>query len=319
MKRVVCFGEALIDFLRIGGECVDGLNLSDFRQFPGGAPANVAVAVSKLGGDAWFAGQVGDDAFGEFLKRSFVQYGVNTDFLLTHPMAPTALAFVFLDDHGDRSFAFYRHATADLAFDISQIDEHWFGPGEIFHFCSNTLTEPGIARVTQTAATMARTAGSLVSFDVNLRHNLWPAGSADRAAIAPLLDSCDILKISAEELEYLSGGKHNAFVHERLKRGVRLVLVTDGGNPVSYHCDAFCGVIIPEACKVVDTTAAGDAFTGGMLFGLAQSGGIDHLFDEPDALAQLVKFATACGAHAVKSAGAFPSLPAISDVEEYRI
>ena len=315
MKRVVCFGEAIIDFLRIGGECVDGLELPDFRQFPGGAPANVAVAVSKLGGDAWFAGQVGDDDFGKFLKHAFVQYGVKTEFLLTHPDAPTALAFVLLDADGDRSFTFYRHDTADLVFNSSQIDSRWFGPGDIFHFCSNTLTEPDIAGVTATAADSARKAGSLVSFDVNLRHNLWKGGAVDRDAVTPLLDKCDILKVSGDELEYLAEGDASTFIQERLDCGVQLVLVTDGPNAVRFYCPDFNGEVPAERCEVVDTTAAGDAFTGGLLFGLASSSHASPLSAGPDVIKQLVGFASRCGAHAVQSAGAFPSLPTLADVK----
>jgi len=318
MNRVVCFGEALIDFLRIGGDSVDGLPLADFRQFPGGAPANVAVAVAKLGGDAWFAGQVGNDAFGRFLKDSLAHYGVRTDFLMTHPDAPTALAFVDLDEHGDRSFMFCRRATADLVMDASQIDGQWFGAGDTFHFCSNTLTERGIAHVTETATGMARSAGSLVSFDVNLRHNLWSGGRADRTAIAPLLDRCDILKVSSDELDFLAKGRGEPFIYECLDKGVRLVLVTDGPGPVRYYGDVFSGAVVTTPCKVVDTTAAGDAFTGGLLFGLAELGATDVVFAERDAIEQLVRFATGCGTHAVRSAGAFPSLPTIADVEQYR-
>jgi fructokinase len=178
------------------------------------------------------------------------------------------------------------------------------------------LTEPGIARVTELAATQARNGGSLVSFDVNLRHNLWESGSADRAAIAPLLDCCHILKVALEELDYLSRGEHEAFIRERLDNGVRLILLTDGGNPVRYFGDSFSGAVPPEPCEVVDTTAAGDAFSGGLLYGLADAGAHLSVLADPGEAERLVRFATACGAHAVQSEGAFPSLPTLSDVGE---
>ncbi len=126
-----------------------GLQLADFRQFPGGAPANVAVAVARLGGQAKFAGQVGDDPFGQFLEEALLHYGVGTTFLHKHPSAHTTLAFVFLDADGDRSFSFYRDRTADVLFSAEQVSDQWFVDHPILHVCSNTLTNQDIASVTE--------------------------------------------------------------------------------------------------------------------------------------------------------------------------
>lgn len=317
MTRVVCFGEALIDFLNTGRKQVERLETNDFRQFPGGAPANVAVAVAKLGGDAWFAGQVGNDQFGEFLLHSLRTYDVHTDFVSMHPEAKTALAFVFLDDDGDRSFSFRRERTADMVFREEQISDDWYKAGDLFHFCSNTLTTPEIARVTETSVRRARAAGSIVSFDVNLRHNLWANGEAERGAVNSLLAICDIVKFSREELDYLSDGQGAEWIGERLDEGTSLVLVTDGPAPVFYYGSGFEGDVVPSTQDVVDTTAAGDGFMGSLLFGLSRLGDARAAIEDHETVRLLTEFATECGAFTVTSAGAFPSLPRFEDVSRY--
>jgi len=314
MTRVVCFGEALIDFLNTGREQVEKLEMNDFRQFPGGAPANVAVAVAKLGGDAWFAGQVGNDQFGKFLLHSLQTYNVRTDFVAVHPEAKTPLAFVFLDEAGERSFSFRRERTADMVFHEKQIDDDWFGAGDLFHFCSNTLTTPEIAQVTETSVRRARAAGSIVSFDVNLRHNLWAKGEAERDAVNRLLALCDIVKFSREELDFLADGQGSDWIGKRLDEGTLLILVTDGPAPVLYYGHGFEGKVVTSAQGVVDTTAAGDGFMGGLLFGLSRLGDVRAAIEDDETVRALTDFATECGAFVVTSAGAFPSLPRFEDV-----
>jgi len=183
MNPVICFGEALIDFLMINVTPQEELHLPEFRQYPGGAPANAAVAVAKLGGNAKFAGQVGDDTFGQFLADSLQAYGVDTQFLERHPQAKTALAFVSLDHTGERSFSFYRDASADVIFNKDQILPSWFDNNAMIHFCSNTLTTDDIADCTKHLIAQAQQHQSFISFDVNLRHNLWPTGKADQQRV----------------------------------------------------------------------------------------------------------------------------------------
>ena len=196
MNRIVCFGEALIDFLNTGRSEEAPLQLDQFTQFPGGAPANVAVAVAKLGGNVAFGGQVGADRFGRFLLDAMNRYGVDTSLTLTHPTASTALAFVFLDDDGERSFAFRRQRTADVLITREQVGENGYDNAAIVHFCSNTLTDPDIADVTAHVVDQARAGNALVSFDVNLRHNLWPDGHANRNLINGLVGQASLVKFS---------------------------------------------------------------------------------------------------------------------------
>lgn len=309
MKTVLCFGEALIDFLNINQHQAGPLTLQDYRQFPGGAPANAAVAVARLGGKALFAGQVGQDAFGDFLADSLRSYGVDTRYLLRHPSAPTALAFVMLDRHGDRSFSFYRHDSADLLLTPQQIKPSWFAPASVFHFCSNTLTTPAMADTTQNALILAKHQGAIVSFDVNLRHNLWLQQKADIALINTLVLQADVLKFSKDELDYLSQQAPTPYLAKCLAAGVRLIVITDGAGAIDYITPMHTGRVKPPKVEVIDTTAGGDAFIGGLLFELSQVSDLNSIINDNTALSQMVQFASCCGALTVTRQGAFTALP----------
>lgn len=317
MKPLLCFGEALIDFLHTGSTQIGGLNLPDFRQFPGGAPANVAVAFSRLGGQALFAGQVGDDVFGRFLEESLAHYGVDNRFLHKHPSANTALAFVTLDDDGDRSFSFYRDRTADVLFSVDQIGDSWFVNGPIFHVCSNTLTNADIAAVTGQAVERASEEGCVISFDANLRPGLWPGGIVDRASCDTLARSAGFVKFAREEIEFLANGEIERYVDELLEGSTRLVVVTAGGGPVEYFVRQGRGIIDTPRVDVVDTTAAGDAFTAGVLRGLCAASELDALADDLRSVELLVSFAVHCGSLTTTRAGAFPSLPVFEEVAQH--
>lgn len=317
MKQVICFGEALIDFLNTGTQADDLLNLDTFTQFPGGAPANAAVAVAKLGGQSAFAGQVGDDHFGHFLVESLRAHGVSTRLTATHPAAKTALAFVFLDDVGERSFAFYRDNTADMVISKDQVSADWFAGQPIFHYCSNTLTEPAMAEVTHHAVSLARgSEGSLISFDVNLRHNLWPSGTAGAESVNEMVYRSHLIKFSREEFDFLCGGNPDTYLARCFAQGVVAALVTDGANTISVHTQDWTFTLDPPTAKAIDTTGGGDAFIGAILYGLS-------LYDEPlETLADLhgmkplVRFAAHCGAFTVSRRGVFPALPTFDDVRQ---
>ncbi|WP_335924611.1 carbohydrate kinase [Shewanella indica] len=315
MKKILCFGEALIDFLNIGAGHQGPLTLPEFRQYPGGAPANAAVAVARLGGHAYFAGQVGQDPFGEFLAAALEEYGVDTRFLLKHPQAKTALAFVMLDANGDRSFSFHRHETADVILTVEQVSDDWFSDDTIVHFCSNTLTTTQIALCTRHVIHQSRGAGNLISFDVNLRHNLWPQGTADRTLVNELVQQADVIKFSRDELEYLAAGDSATYISQCLASQCQLLLVTDGANRIDYFTAEHQGHIQPPKVKVVDTTAGGDAFIGGFLYGLGCMENAKAVFTDTRELESLLLFATHCGAYAVTQPGAFPALPGLADIQ----
>jgi len=317
MRSVLCFGEALIDFLNTGKQHDGPLILSNYRQYPGGAPANAAVAVAKLGGKAFFAGQVGADPFGDFLEQALIEYGVDTRYLSRHPSAKTALAFVMLDDDGDRSFSFYRQESADVLFSPQQVEENWFVDQPLFHFCSNTLTDEQITAATKVAVTKAKSSQSLVSFDVNLRHNLWSTGAADIALVNELVYMADIIKFSRDELEYLAQGNCDGYIQDCLDKGVSVLVITDGEHPIEFFSAQGKATVEVPTIKAVDTTAGGDAFSGALLFALSQLSEPKNALSSMTMLTQLIKFASNCGAHAVTLPGAFPALPRFDDIKEH--
>ncbi|MCW4630170.1 MULTISPECIES: carbohydrate kinase family protein [Marinomonas] len=313
--KVMAFGEALIDFLSNGA--TQAGELESFTKFPGGAPANVAVAVARLGGNSHFVGQVGDDAFGHFLKASLDGYGVNTENMLMTKEAKTALAFVSLDQTGERSFEFYRSPSADILFKEADFEASWFAEKGVFHTCSNTLTDADITKATLAGVSMARAAHWIVSIDVNLRINLWPNGQVDTKRVIDWMQSGDVVKASLEELAVLAADPF-ALIDESLAAGVTLFVLTDGANPIRFYTAAHgeATVLTPKV-EVKDTTAAGDAFVGGLLYKLAEQGGDRaslHTLSAQE-LVDIVRFAAACGADSVTKLGAYPSLPTLSEAQ----
>lgn len=308
MKPILCFGELLIDFLNFNTTEEGGFKLPEFRQYPGGAPANVAAAVGRLDGPARFIGQVGDDRFGSFLTAAMEKMKVDMQYLRVHPSAHTPLAYVFLDETGDRTFEFLRHQSADVLMAPEDLPAAAFEGAGLFHFCSNTLTDNPIAHTTEAAITQARQAGALISFDVNLRHNLWPNGQVDAAAISRFLKLADIVKVSKEEADWIEA---NGFALEEWLHSVTAVWVTDGGGDIQVITRQGRQTVAPPTVKVVDTTAGGDAFTGGLLLAL---NGRDLEKLSAEDLHQATLFAAACGGVAVSRAGALPSLPEWADV-----
>lgn len=319
MGNIICFGEALIDFLATGGAPGEP---RAFVQHAGGAPANAAVAVAKLGGRAEFVGMLGTDMFGDFLLQSLEEAGVGTQYVRRTDRAKTALAFVSLDAHGERSFSFYRPPAADLLFHAEDFHADGFRRASVFHVCSNSLTEAGIANTTLQGMARAREHGAIVSIDLNLRPALWPADVDPLPRLWQALAAADLVKLAGNELEYLAahqkGGATGTIA--RLLETARLVVVTDGAAPVRWYArEGASGTLDTFSVRAVDTTAAGDAFIGGLLYQLQQCGIDRDRFDgfvgDRDALTASLRFASACGALAVTQHGAFAALPTRAEVD----
>lgn len=317
--RIVCFGEALIDMLAQPPAAPDAPRA--FLQFAGGAPANVSVAVARLGGDSHFVGMLGEDMFGDFLLRSLQEAGVATGGVARTGEARTALAFVALDEHGERSFSFYRPPSADLLFRAAHFDRLGFDGTAIFHVCSNSMTGAEIAQTTFEGMRGARAAGAAVSFDMNLRPMLWPRGTDPAPRLWQALALADVVKLSREEFDWLRGasGSDGAAVIERLWRGsAQLLLVTDGDRPLRWHTRGAAGEVPAFRVQVQDTTAAGDAFVGGLLYQLARrlGGGmaLETFCADRTAIGESLRFAAAVGALAVTRRGAFAAMPPLADV-----
>jgi len=324
VPRIVCFGEALIDLLARPAASMDEPRA--FLQYAGGAPANVAVAVARLGGDAHFAGMLGRDMFGDFLLESLAKAGVATDLVVRTGKAKTALAFVALDADGERSFSFYRPPAADLLFRESDFAAGCFAGTGAFHVCSNSLTEPAIAEVTLAGMRRAAAAGALVSLDLNLRPALWPGGSDPLPTLWRALSLAELVKLSREELEFLAAGEGGGAsgaeaVRRRLfEAGMRCLVVTDGGDPLQWFTRDDSGWLSGFEVVVRDTTAAGDALVGGLLYRIGERGGHGASFAQfarrREAVEDAVRFGAATGALAVTRQGAFAAMPSLSDIDQ---
>jgi len=314
---LVCFGEVLIDFLS------DGKQPESFTKYAGGAPANVAVAAKKLGLSSSFCGMLVHDMFGEFLKKELTTLGVNTQYCQFTDKAKTALAFVSLDESGERSFSFYRPPAADLLFKIDDFKKEMFTEHTILHVCSNSLTEHSIYQSTIYALTQAKQAGMICSFDMNLRENLWSSLRHTNERIWHVISLCDIVKLSKEELEFLNKASHqgkdiNTTINAILKASVSCLLITDGGKEITYYTQTFQNSISPPKTSVIDTTAAGDAFIGGFLSKVALASEskkqFKHFVTQQTSIEAAVSFAAKAGAHAVSLHGAFSALPTEHDL-----
>lgn len=317
MGKVVSFGEALVDLIARPREqgrppC--------FEQYAGGAPANVATAVARLGGHAAFVGMLAEDAFGDFLLESLREAGVDTAYVERTGEAPTALALVTLAADGERSFSFYRSPAADQLFRMEDFVLRCFAEAAVFHACSNSLTSTSLADATFGGMGRARASGALVSFDVNFRPALWDKRDEPAVPIRKALAMADLVKLSRPELEYLArrAGGQDRFMDTLWQGRARLAIVTDGAAPVRFYTRHAHGSLPVYAVPAVDTTAAGDAFVGGFLYWLVRS---DPVFSEfeanPERLEEGLRFAAACGALAVTRSGSFAAMPTNEEVRAF--
>jgi fructokinase len=311
---VIALGELLIDFV----PTVSGVTLVEapaFKKAPGGAPANVAAGLAKLGISTSFLGKVGEDAFGRFLEQVLREAGVDTSGLLFSAQARTALAFVSLRADGEREFMFYRHPSADMLYTPEEVDVELIRRGRIFHFGSISLIGEPSRSATLRALEIARQAGLLISYDPNLRLNLWPGAEAARQGMLTGWTHANVIKVSAEELSFLSGrddlpGGVRGLWHENL----RLLVVTMGKGGCVYFTAGSRGEVSGFRVDVVDTTGAGDGFVAGLLKGLLET---PDAWEEDAALQHICRFANAVGALTTTQRGAIPALPTLAQVEEF--
>lgn len=313
---VYCFGEALIDF---HAEPRGGNAPPAFIPHAGGAPANVAVAVARLGDASAFVGMFGRDVFGDLLLRGLADAGVDTRYTRRTDAANTALAFVAHDAQGERSFSFYRPPSADLLFRDGDFDPAIFAAGNIFHAGSCSMTETASAATTLEGLARARAAGALASFDMNLRPALWPRGEDPAPVIWRALALADFVKLSAEELAFLaaSTGGENAALKRLWSASTQFVVITDGSRAIRWFMRDATGEMSPFAVRAIDSTGAGDAFVGGFLHGLAAAGSLTALLADNPRRDTALRFAAACGALAVTRTGSFAAMPALADVHAF--
>ncbi|MDW8060129.1 MAG: PfkB family carbohydrate kinase [Thermomicrobium sp.] len=312
MFDVVSCGELLIDFVALRR----GVRLTEapaFRRAAGGAPANVAVGVARLGKRAAFLGQVGDDDFGRYLAATLERSGVDVRGLRFSSAARTALAFVSLRADGERDFLFYRHPSADMLWRPEDVDRSVAGSTRIFHFGSISLIDEPARSATLAALAEASAHGALVSYDPNLRLALWPSARAAREGILRGWQEAELVKISEDELEFLTGSRDPAAARQLWHDRLRLLVVTRGANGCSYLTPETNGSVPGFAVRVVDTTGAGDGFTAGLLVALLEQGNDWSV----SSLERALRFANAVGALVCTRRGAIPALPTRARVERF--
>src|SRR5215218_5651610 len=295
MGKIVTLGEVVSDIER-------GLVAR-----PGGAPANVAVAASRLGAEAAFVGSVGEDLLGDFILRALESEGVDTSGVGRQPQPTrTSLAFVEIDESGDRAFTFYRSSpAADELLSPEDVTENLVSGASFVNFGSIPLIREPVRSATHRIAELAREQEIPVAFDANFREHLWESAEAAREAVDPLLDLSTIVKLGDDEFAPLLGTDDiQEAAGMLLDRGVSLVLVSKGPEGAFYAARAFSGEVPAfDVGEIVDATGAGDAFLAAVLV---------HLSGKPleeDRVREATLMGCAAGALACTDYGAMRALP----------
>lgn len=313
MAQVVCMGDLLIDFV----PTATGTGLADapaFVKAPGGAAANVAVGLARLGVSSAFIGMVGDDPFGHFLAGTLAECGVDIAPLRFTTKARTALAFVSLRADGEREFMFYRHPSADMMFTPDEVDTGAIAAAKVLHFDSISLSSPNPRACSLFAADQARAAGHLITYDVNLRLPLWPDAESARAGIMTGMAKAEVVKLSDDELEFVTGSREPGAVRKLWHEGLQLVTLSRGSAGSTWFTAKDQRDVPTHAVSAVDTTGAGDGFMAGLIAGVLADP--DSAAD-PEKLDRICGFANAVGALTTLERGAIPALPMRAAVERF--
>lgn len=312
MYDVVAMGELLIDFTPYG---TSGQGNAVLEVNPGGAPCNVLAMLKKLGHPVAFVGKVGYDHFGSMLRETVRELGIDDTGLVTDPDVHTTLAFVHLDENGDRNFSFCRNPGADMMLSVDDLNEEVIRNAKIFHFGTLSMTSHTVREATKAAIRMAKKSGSLISFDPNLRPPLWESLDTAKDMILYGISKCDILKISEDELEFITGlsdldAAAKLIAEKYLNIKVMFVTLGKDGSSVYFKGEkAFCKTF--DEVKTIDTTGAGDTFCGCMLHHILKTG-MDHL--TLDILKETILFGNAASSLVTTKKGALKSMPSEEEV-----
>ncbi|MBQ7792055.1 MAG: carbohydrate kinase [Clostridia bacterium] len=307
MKEIIAIGEALIDFIPDTKGCALKDN-AVFERVCGGAPANVAACAAKLGGKTRVITQLGQDGFGDHIEEVLKNAGVDTSSVLRTGAANTSLAFVALKEDGNREFSFYRKPGADMLLSPDDVQESWFSDMHALHFCSVDLIDCPMKEAHRKAISIAKEKGAIISFDPNIRLPLWDDHDALKKTVAEFIGFADIVKISDEELAFITGkDRIEDALPALFERGVKAVLFSEGAKGARLHTKAYCVSANGIRVSVSDTTGAGDAVIGAFLYALAERNIQDiSLLSEADA-AEILTFSNACAAYSVTGKGAIAS------------
>ena len=304
-------GEMLIDFTY---QCNNAQGQKMFAQNPGGAPANVMAAMSKLGADTAFMGKAGNDIHGRFLKDTLNNCGINSDdFILTDDYF-TTLAFVDIKPNGEREFSFARKYGADKMFTIEDINLQRIEDSNIFHIGSVSMTEEPFRNATMYAIKKAKMFGCIVSYDPNYRSSLWSDIKTASEQMRRILQYADIVKISEEETELLTGYREaEAAANVLIKQGIKIAVVTLGERGAYVATKDGGKFVGGYEAKVKDTTGAGDSFWGGFLYKLCQLSKPINQISHIEAI-ECAEFGNAAASICVEDYGAITALPDLEKV-----
>lgn len=303
-KKVWVLGDAVIDLLPEGE--------ARLLQCPGGAPANVAVGIARLGGDSAFIGRVGQDPFGQFLRDTLKKEGVCIDHMQLDAEHRTSTVVVGLDQQGERSFTFMVKPSADLF--IEKQDLPGFQTDQWLHCCSIALSRQPSRDTTFEAMARIKRAGGKVSFDPNIRADFWQDEQELKQILDQALSLADVIKLSEDELDFISGSQPIELAMQQICDNYQpeLLVVTQGKDGVRVGYQGTIAHHPATPMVSVDTTGAGDAFVAGLLYGLSRHG----IALSMQQLESVIAVAQLCGVLTTTAKGAMTALPYQSDINE---
>ena len=307
---VIALGELLIDFT-MHGESEQGNNL--FEACPGGAPCNVLAMLNKLGKKTAFLGKVGQDQFGTLLKATLHDVGIDTSALYMDQEVNTTLAFVHTFPDGDREFSFYRNPGADIMLTADEVHEEFVKKAKIFHFGTLSMTHDGVREATKKALKIAKDNGLVITFDPNLRPPLWSSLELAKEQMEYGFTYCDVLKISDNEIQFISGKEDydEGIRYLQEKYQIPLILLTMGKDGSRAYYKDMRVEVAGRVVKAIETTGAGDTFCGSSINYVLEHG-LENLTEEN--LKEMLSFANAAAALITTKKGAIRSMPEKEDV-----
>ena len=319
MPDVICMGELLVEFVSTTDN-VSLVHSPGFIKAPGGAPANVAVAIQRLGLHAGFVGKVGNDPFGEYLRQSLAETGVDTTYLFVDKKARTTAVYVAVWDDGRKDLCFYRNPGADMMLSTDEIIDDIFAGARCFHFGSITFIDEPCASAQRKALQLARDRGLMISYDPNYRPTLWPDRKTAEQVIQDSFRYCHLAKISEEEWQVATGFEElEAGIQAIMAKGVELLVISQGENGAIATNGDYRIDLPGLAVDVVETTGAGDGFLGAIITELLpereRTGSLAKISE--DKIQNALIRANAVGALTCKRPGAIPALPTVSETEEF--
>ena len=313
---VVALGEVLIDFTQ-NGKSAQGNGL--FEANPGGAPGNVLAMLNNLGKKTSFIGKVGNDQFGLMLKETLEGLGIGTENLMLDDEVRTTLAFVHTFEDGDRDFSFYRNPGADMMLRADEVQEELIQSARIFHFGTLSMTHDGVREATKKALDVAKASGVMISFDPNLREPLWKSLDEAKEQVLYGLQYTDILKISDNEIQWLTGEEDYTEGVKKIRemKDIPLILVSMGKEGSrAYYKDMIVEVKSFLQKNTIETTGAGDTFCANVL-SFVLDNGLENLTEE--GLEEMLTFANAAASIITTKKGALKVMPTKADVEEFLV